>query len=286
MKTIECGIKAFDVHELLCHFVAGRCGFYEAAGLDVRLVDTSFIPDDRLPEANFFQVACGAPLLSRNVRFRIVLAAVARPMFWLYGAAGTGSIEQLGGKRIATYPPLAPPYWFNRIVLRRHGLDPDTDVELKPARDDAIRLGLLREGAVDAALVSSAFSPVTIQRMGLNTLAMLGDELTVVTSGIAVTEKVARGDPALLEELVSVYRRSLAVIHDSPDVARAILEDAMGLARTDAEKTCELILPCYTRDGYIDPELLQAGLNSLGREQGTDDIIGVDELYDFSWRSA
>ena len=171
-------------------------------------------------------------------------------------------------------------------MLRRHGLDPDTDVELKPARDDAIRLGLLREGAVDAALVSSAFSPVTIQRMGLNTLAMLGDELTVVTSGIAVTEKVARGDPALLEELVSVYRRSLAVIHDSPDVARAILEDAMGLARTDAEKTCELILPCYTRDGYIDPELLQAGLNSLGREQGTDDIIGVDELYDFSWRSA
>ena len=92
MKTIECGIKAFDVHELLCHFVAGRCGFYEAAGLDVRLVDTSFIPDDRLPEANFFQVACGAPLLSRNVRFRIVLAAVARPMFWLYGAAALNSL--------------------------------------------------------------------------------------------------------------------------------------------------------------------------------------------------
>ena len=284
MKTVECGIKAFDVHELLCHFVAGRCGLYESAGLDIRLVDTSFVPDDRLPEDGFFQVACGAPLLSRNLRFRIVLAAVTRPMFWLFGAAGTGSIEELAGKRIATFPPLAPPYWFNRMFLRRHGLDPDTDVELKPARDDAIRLGLLREGAVDAALISSAVSPVIIQRMGLNTLAMLGDELTVVTSGIAVTRKVAQEDPALVEGLVSAYRQSLAVIHDSPAVIRSILEEVTGIAREDAEKTCELILPCYTRDGYIDPELLQAGLNSLGREQGTDDIIKAGELYDFSWR--
>ena len=75
MKVIKCGIKAFDIHELLCHFVAKRCGFYAAAGLDVRLVDTTFIPDDKLPAADFFQVACGAAFQSRTVPFRIFLAA-------------------------------------------------------------------------------------------------------------------------------------------------------------------------------------------------------------------
>ena len=282
MKTVKCGIKAFDIHELLCHFVAQRGGFYAAADLDIKLVDTTFTPDEKLPVADYFQVACGAAAFSRDIPFRVFLAAVTRPMFWLYGSAGTEKVEQLAGKRIATFPPFAPPYWFNRIALRNHGLDPDTGVDLKPARDDAIRLGLLRAGAVDAALISSAMSPVAIQRLGLNLLTMLGDEITIVTSGIATTEKIASEDPELVEGLVNVYRWSLAVIHDSPDEIYSILEDVMNISHEDAEKTYELILPCYTAGGYIEPEMLQAGLNSLSDEQGTGNLIDADELYDFS----
>ncbi len=279
MKTIECGIKAFDVHELLCHLVARRGGFYESARLDIRLVDTNFIPDDRLPEANYFQVACGAALLSRNERFRVFLAAVTRPMFWLYGAAGIGSIEQLAGKRIATFPPPAPPYWFNRIVLRKHGLDPDVDIELKPTRDDAIRLGLLREGEVDAALISSVFSPITIQRLGLNALAIPGDGLTVVTSGIATTEKITAEDPELVEALANVYRRSLVAIHDTPDEIHSILAELMNISHEDAQATYELIVSCYTRDGYINVESLQAGLADLDAELGADVPFNAERIY-------
>ena len=281
MKTVECGIKAYDVHELLCHFVAQRGGFYATAGLGVRLVDTTFTPDDRLPAANYFQVACGAAAFSQNVSFKVYLAAVTKPMFWLYGSAGTESVGQLAGKRIATYPPLAPPYWFNRIALRNHGLDPDNDVELIPARDDALRLGLLREDAVDAALISSAISPVTIQRLGLNTLTLLGDEVRFVTSGIAVIEKIAREDPGLVESLVGAYRRSLAVIHDAPAEIHPILQDVMNISHEDAVKTCELIAPCYTPDGRPETKTLQTALNTLGAEQGREVAINAEDLYDF-----
>ena len=282
MKTVECGIKAFDIHELLCHFIARRSGFYAAAGLDVTLVDTTFIPDDRLPDANYFQVACGAAFLSHksNVPFRIFLAGTTRPMFWLHAAAEIETVGQLAGKRIASYPSLAPPYWFNRIALRNHGLDPDNDVEMRPARDDVARLGLLREGAVDAAVISSAISPVTIQRLGLNTLTLLGDEITFVTTGIATTEKIAREDPALVEGLVSAYRQSLAVIHHSPAEIYLILADVMGVSTEVAEKTYELILPCYTQDGYIEMETVQAALNTLGAELGADAPVNASELYD------
>ena len=282
MKTIKCGIKAFDIHELLCHFVAQRGGFYTAAGLDVRLVDTTFTPDDRLPGAEYFQVACGAAAFSQNVSFKVHLAAVTKPMFWLYGSAGTESVEQLAGKCIATYPLLAPPYWFNRITLRNHGLDPDNDVELKPARDDAIRLGLLREGAVDAALVSSAMSPVTAQRLGLNILSLVGGEIRFVTSGIATTKKIALEDPHLVEDLVSVYRKSLSVIHNSPTEIQSILADVMGITQEVAEKTYELVLPCYTQDGYMDMDAVRESLNTLNAEKGHEAPINADELYDFS----
>ena len=282
MKTVECGIKAFDIHELLCHFVAQRGGFYAAAGLDVRLVDTTFTPDDRLPGADYFQVACGAAAFSQHVSFKVYLAAVTKPMFWLYGSAGTESVEQLAGKCIATYPPLAPPYWFNRIALRNHGLDPDNDVELKPARDDAIRLGLLREGAVDAALISSAISPVTIQGQGLNVLSLVGDEIRFVTSGIATTEKIAQDDPDLVGNLVGAYRQSLAVIHGSPAEIQPILADVMGVSEEIAKKTCELVLPCYTQDGYMDMDAVRESLSTLDAEMGHEAPINADELYDFS----
>ena len=281
MKTVECGIKAFDIHELLCHFVARRCGFYADAGLEVRLVDTTFTLDEKLPDADYFQVACGAAFMSRSVPFRIFLAAVTRPMFWLYGSTGINTVEQLAGRRVATYPPLAPPYWLNRIALRNHGLDPDGDVELIPARDDALRLGLLREGAVDAALISSAISPVTIQRLGLNTLTLLGDEVRFVTSGIAVSEKIARGEPALVAGLVGAYRQSLAVIHDSPAEIYSILADVMGVTQEVAQKTYELVLPCYTPDGRLEPETLQRALDALGAEQGREAVVNAEELYDF-----
>ncbi|MCY4363132.1 MAG: ABC transporter substrate-binding protein [Gammaproteobacteria bacterium] len=281
MKTIKCGIKAFDIHELLCHFVAQRGGFYAAAGLDVRLVDTTFTPDDRLPGANYFQVACGAAAFSQNVSFKVYLAAVTKPMFWLYGSAGTESVEQLAGKCIATYPPLAPPYWFNRITLRNHGLDPDNDVELKPARDDAIRLGLLREGAVDAALISSAISPVTIQGQGLNVLSLVGDEIRFVTSGIATTEKIAQDDPDWVENLVGAYRQSLAAIHDSAPEIHSILVDVMDISQEVAEKTYDLVVPCYTRDGHIELGTLQAALDTLDAERGSEAAIDAGELYDF-----
>lgn len=281
MKTVECGIKAFDVHELLCHFVAERGGFYAAAGLDARLADTSFIPDEKLPAADYFQVACGAAAFSRSVPFRIYLAAVTRPMFWLYGSAGTETVEQLAGKRIATYPALAPPYWFNRVALRNHGLDPDTDVELKPARDDAIRLGLLRAGSVDAALLSSAMSPVAIQRLGLNILTLVGDEIRFVTSGIATTVNIAQEDPGLVESLVNAYRQSLAAIHGSPAEIHSILVDVMGITQEVAEKTYDLILPCYTPDGHVEMETLQAALDTLDAERGVEDSIDAGELYDF-----
>ena len=219
MKTVECGIKAFDVHELLCHFIAKRLGFYEEAGLDVTVIDATFVADDKLPESNYFQVACGAAYLGRrdNFPFKVALAATTKPMFWLHARAGIENIEELKGKRVATYPPVAPPHWFSRALLRKNGLDPDRDLDMRPCRDDIIRFGLLRDGDIDAAVISSAISPVTVQQSGLNTLTLLGDEVTFVSTGIATTEKIMQEQPEMVSALISVFQKSLTTIHESAD---------------------------------------------------------------------
>jgi hypothetical protein len=49
MTTITLGFKAFDPHELLCHFVADMAGLYRRESLQVELADITFIPIPNSP---------------------------------------------------------------------------------------------------------------------------------------------------------------------------------------------------------------------------------------------
>jgi ABC-type nitrate/sulfonate/bicarbonate transport system substrate-binding protein len=284
MRRVECGIKAFDVHELLCHFLAKRLGYYADEGLDVRVVDVTFVPDERLPDKDYFQVACGAAYLGRREGhpFKVLLAATDRPMFWLHARPEIESVDDLAGERVATYPPVAPPHWFSRVALRNHGLDPDADVSFWPCRDDIIRLGMLRERDVDAAVISSAVSPLTVQAHGLRTLTLLGEEVQFVTTGVATSERFVKDQPDLAAALVRSFRRSLDAIHESAEDAIAVIGDVLAVSHERAAETYRLILPCYTRNGRVSREVLQRAVDRLDAEGAPGRPFAVDELYDFS----
>jgi len=284
MSEVLCGIKAFDVHELFCHFLAKRLGFYDDEGIRVRVVDVTFTPDDKLPQESYFQVACGAAFLGRRegFPFKVLLAAASRPMFWLHARREIEAIGDLRGKRVATFPNVAPPHYFHRALLRNHGLDADRDLDFWPCRDDIIRLGLLREGDIDAALISSATSPVAAQRLGLRTLALVGDEVRFVTSGVATLEPILQKQPDLMAAIVRAHLRGLDAIHENRDESVAILGETLREADEVAEATFDRIVHCYTRDGRVDDDVLDAALRHIGREVRSGKDVSSGELYDFS----
>ena len=284
MTELVCGIKAFDLHELLCHFVARDFGHYDAEGLRVSLLDTTFIRDDALPARHYFQVACGAAFMSRREGrpFRVVLVATERPLFWLHASPDVERIGDLAGTRVATYPPVAPPHWFNRLVLRAHGLDPDRDLSFEPVRDDAARLGLLAAGEVSAAAVSSAVAPAAVRRRGLRTLAFFADDVAFATTGVATTDAVLAHDAGAIAAVVRAFRRSLDAIHDEPDRVVPIVARLLDADETVARETLELVLPCFTRDGTAPHDRLQAALDALDDELPGDVQIDARELYELS----
>jgi len=244
---VTCGIRAFDPHELLCHAIADRLGYYADEGITVRLCDTTFVPDSALPTSSFFQVACGAAALGRRAGhlWKVVFVAVDRPLFWLYGAS-----KDLTGGRIAGYPPGSPPDAFLREALG------STDAEIVPSASDAMRLGLVRSGAVDAALLSSAVAPPS----GLRRLLFVGDTVRAATTGIAVHERALTNEASLVASLVRAHRRALAEIHSRTDAAAATLSDVFGLGPERLDE----IEPCFTGDGHAetvrDPNLFDFSL--------------------------
>ena len=247
MTDITCGIRAYDPHELLCHAIADRLGFYAEEGLAVVLRDTTFTPDSELPTARYFQVACGAATVGRRAGhpWKIVFAAVDRPMFWVYG-----TVEDLDGARIAGYPPGSPPDLLLRKALA------SIEAEITPSATDAMRLGLVRAGAVGAAVLSSAAHPPT----DLERLLFVGDVLRAVTTGIAVHERALTEEPELVAALVRAHQRALVVIHSDSDEAASAMVDVFGLP---TERLDEM-RGCFTRTGRPnvanDPELFDFSL--------------------------
>lgn len=244
---VTCGIRAFDPHELLCHAVAERAGYYADEGLTVRLRDTSFTPDADLPETSYVQVACGAAALGRKGGhpWKVVFAGVDRPLFWVYG-----TVPNLVGARIAGYPPGSPP-----DVLLREALGP-VEVEIVPGASDAIRLGLARSGSVDAAVLSSAVPPPA----DLEMLLFVGDHVRAVTTGVAVHEQALADDRALVEAVVRAHTRALGAIHARADDVAAVMVEVFGLDRGRLDE----LEPWFTRDGRADtarqPDLFEFSL--------------------------
>lgn len=281
MKKVNLGFKAFDLHELGCHFVSDHCDIYRENGLDVRLLDTTFIPDSKCPPPTF-HAACGAALVAclAGERVKVGFVATDRPMFWLYTRPAVRSIESLRNKRIASFPSQAPPAYFLRTVLRQANIDPDNDLMIEPARDDIARLGLLRAGDVDAALISSAILPVQVKRMGFHSLLFVGDSLRIPSTGLAFEETLLKEDPDVVETMLTCYREALRLIHDGNGTIGDAISRFLPLQDDDLESACGLLRACYTRQGNIDKKVTIEAVGLMSQETGSGQLQNIESLYD------
>lgn len=282
-NPVVLGFKAFDVHELLPHFVASELGIYAEAGLRVALKDVTFQPDEQLDPA--FTVACGWALMSRlkGARRKVVLVTTDRPMFWMHARNDIRETRELKGARIATYPAIAPPYHFHRTILQKAGLDPDRDVQLEAARDDVARLGLLRSGDVAAAVLSSAIPPAHVQALGFHTLSFFGDEIRIPTTGLAASEEMIEKQPELVRALAAAFHRSLLAIHRAPEkvipVIAALLDDSTAIA----EQTYALVHACFTRQGRATAEAEHNAIEMVNRQLPAGEKMRPEDVYDYSF---
>lgn len=269
MRQLYLGFKAFDLHELTCHFVARYAGIYEAHDIQVRLLDTSFIADDQLPDQTF-HASCGSATCNwlGGAPMKVVFVATDKPMFWLYARPEISSFDELAAGRVAGYPGMAPPAHFLRMIIKSVGLDPDRDLSIEAARDDRARLGLLRSGDAAAAIISAAVLPAEVQRFGFSPLAFFGDELRVPTTGLAVHRALLDSEPELVAAMSHCYLDSLQLIHEQIDVLHEVLREDFGITDADLEVAGDLVQSCYTKDGTTSLDAISPTLNNLQEELG------------------
>ncbi len=264
MTAVTLGFKAFDAHELLCHFVAVKSGLYKKNQLQVDLVDITFIAETELP-GHWFQASCGAALASavKGIPQRVVFVAVDKPMFWIYASPGIKSVADLKNRRLATFPAIAPPHHLANIIMSRAGLDISKEVSLHSARDDTARLGLLKGGYVDAAVISSAQAPAKLIGLGFNTLCFFGDEIRIPTTGLGVDQNYLDKEFELARLLVDTHKASLLLIQNDPVLVGRVLQEYFDVAKEHADATARFYQSCFTKDGKTTADIAQAAINGL-----------------------
>ncbi|MEJ8568049.1 ABC transporter substrate-binding protein [Elongatibacter sediminis] len=265
MSDVTLGFKAFDPHELLVHFMAVEAGLYRRENLNITLTDITFVADTELPP-DVFQASCGAALTSaiRGLPQRVLFVAVDRPMFWIWTQEPVSALAGFRGRRLATFPVQAPPYNLARVILGQAGVNADSDVQLLPARDDVARIGLLRSGSADGAVLSSAVPPARLTALGLHQTCFFGDHLRLPTTGLGVDRSMLERDPGLVSALTNVHRESLHLIHAEPDRTAAILSGWFGVETEHASITAELYASAFTRDGRTTAEIAEQAIAAIG----------------------
>jgi len=280
--VVQLGFKAFDAHELLCHFVAEEAGLYKRHRLQIRLTDITFANDADLPQ-DMYQVSCGAALSSalQGASQQIVFVATDKPMFWLYASRHIDSLKDLKNKHLATFPAIAPPGHLANIILQTAGVDPETDIALSPCRDDVARFGLLKTGGADAAVISSAISPMTVEKAGFRELCFFGDMLRIPTTGLAAHETQLQRNAGLVETLVAVLRESLQLLHSDPGLVAYILHHYFDVPADISDETAATYERLFTHDGKTKPEIAQQAVDSLCRSLRIDTPVAWTEIYRF-----
>ena len=284
MLTIDLAYLGRGLHEELIAYVADQEGYFEDEGVHVAVRDGIRWETERLRSGA--AIGLGRTLLSRlthGVGWKALCVNTDRPLFWFLGGPRVKSMADLRRRRLAVHAAHTAPGCFARIVLRKHGLDPDKDLECvaRAPGDYQMDLRRLRDGSIDAAYVGSTLSPEQVAaEEGFSVLSWVGDHFQIPTVGIAVdSSRIPLDDPAL-RALVRANRRALVAIAGKPDLAVDYIALFLNrLTREEAQQYYERYVgPHFTSHGRVDLTVAQQAVDAVAAELGVSSI-SAEEMY-------
>jgi ABC-type nitrate/sulfonate/bicarbonate transport system substrate-binding protein len=287
METIDLAYVGRGIHEELVAHVADQEGYYEDEGVHVAIRDGVTWQEARLRRGA--TIGLGRALLSRlsdGIAWKVLSVNTHRPLFWFLGGADVTSMADLRGRRLAVHAAHTAPGCFARIVLRKHGLDPDRDLEcvVRPPGDYQMDLRHLRDGSIDAAYVGSTLSPEQVaEEEVFHVLAWVGDHFQIPTVGIAADPAHVPLDSPALRALVRANQRALKTIAEQPGLAVDYIAAFLDrLTREEAQRHYERYIgPYFTPDGQVDLDIAQQAIDAVAAELGVTPAA-ADEIYEQS----
>jgi NitT/TauT family transport system substrate-binding protein len=268
------------------YFIAEQYGFFKAEGLDVRLVQIRAnvaVMATLASEVDVLgSITTAISAAQRGAPIKVLAVTLHRPLFWLVARPEFKNISDLKGKVLGVVSLGGAQHTALRYMLRKGGLNPDTDATTIVAGDVPAQLQSLATNAIQAAALSPPIVIVARDRFKMNVLASVLQEYPTIQNGVAVTEKTLKSQPKAMRALLKARAKASRQFHENPQVPIDVIAKVLQVDKDTARETYLLSKPGFTQNGIISEKDAREYLKGDAERQKLKEPLSVSRLFDFS----
>ena len=286
LKEVRVGSSNISVTNAVAFYARDR-KFFEAEGFDVKMIiikteaalaalTAGDLDYSTLSTSSIEGTLKGLPL-------RVIAITNRHPLLGLVVRKGINSVADLRGKKLSVTSFGGATYGAALYLLKNHGLRPKEDVIILAGGTNSVRIGALKQGAVDAVLMSAP-DDIKAAGEGLQILLDVGSDYRLPWGGISANQAKLRGSGPEAERFLRAVLRATRVIGDPQhkgDVTRW-LGKFFNLDDKVADEFYRRLIPSLNPSGVVERDKIQLVIDSAIERGLTDKPLDPDAVADFS----
>ena len=268
------------------YFIGEQYGFFKAEGLDVRLVqiraNVAVIATLASEVDVLASISTAISAAQRGAPIKVLAVTLHRPLFWLVARPGFKNISDLRGKVLGVVSLGGAQHTALRHMLRKGGLNPDSDVTTIVAGDAPAQLQSLASNAIQAAALSPPTVIIARDRFKMNVLASVLEEYPTIQNGVATTERTLKTQPKAIRALMKARAKANRQFHENPQVPIDVIAKVLQVDKDTARETYLLSRRGFTQNGMVSEKDAREYLKGDAERQKLKEPLPVSRLFDFS----
>ena len=286
LKEIRIGSSDITVSNL-CTFYARDRKFFEAEGMDVKIIivktETALaaLGVGELDYSTLSTSSIEATL--KGMPLRLIAVTNRQPLLGLLVRKGINSVSELRGKKLSISSFGGAIYGAAVYLLKNHGLKPKEDVTILAGGSNSARAAALKQGAVDAALLSSP-DDIRAAGEGFRILLDVGSDYRLPWGGVSTTTGKIRGSPPEVEKVLRAVLRATRAITElrNKDEVTSWIGKFFKLDRAMAEEFYRRLVPSLNPGGITERDKIKLVIDNAVERGLTDKPLDPDAVVDFS----
>jgi NitT/TauT family transport system substrate-binding protein len=286
LKELRVGSSNISVANVVSFYARDR-KFFEAEGFDAKIViikteaalaalSAGDLDYSTLSTSSIEGTLLGMPL-------RLIAVTNRHPLLGLVVRKGINGIADLRGKKLSVTSFGGATYGAALYLLKKNGLRPKEDLIILAGGTNSVRIGALKQGAVDAVLLSSP-EDIKASAQGFPILVDVGSDYRLPWGGISTTKSKIDRDGAEVQRFVRAVLRATRAITE-PQNKTDVTNWLGKFFSLDAKLSDEFyrrLVPSLNPSGIVERDKIQLVIDSAVERGLTDKPLDPDSVVDFS----
>jgi ABC-type nitrate/sulfonate/bicarbonate transport system substrate-binding protein len=229
-------------------------------------------------------LASGARASVSGLPLRMMMALTVGQDFSLVVRPEIRRVDDLKGKTLAVSGIGEFTDVGTRIVLKKYGLAPETDVKLRALYGNhPLRLSALQAGQIDGTVMSMPFNKMAV-KMGFRELVQLRDFIKTPQGGLVTTLQKIRGEPEMILRTVKATLLGNRFLKENKnEFARLLAKESGVQDPVVAGLIHEEIVKLYSDTGIVSDDAMQEFIANAKEALKTSRDVSFAEVADFSF---